>query len=170
MYSYKIVEQVKRKKKKMSGALRMSMILFSVLFILMGIFFSRGFMLPGFLLVLLYFGYDYFSVREYEYILEGNNLDIFVIQGKRKRTEAHHLDLRNLEVVAPHWHESVAQYKKKGGSVRLPKFDYTSYEEETPYYTMIITEEERKIKLLLDLTEEMLHFMKKIYPQKVFFA
>ena len=35
---------------------------------------------------------------------------------------------------------------------------------------MIIKEDGRKIKLLLDLTEEMLHTLKTRYPQKVFFA
>ena len=80
------------------------------------------------------------------------------------------MDLRQLEGVAPHWHGSVAKYKKNGGTEHLKKYDYTSYEEDTPYYTMIIKEDGRKIKLLLDLTEEMLHTLKTRYPQKVFFA
>ena len=37
MYDYKIVEQVSRKKKHMSGALRKVMVIFAVLFVLMGI-------------------------------------------------------------------------------------------------------------------------------------
>ena len=52
----------------------------------------------------------------------------------------------------------------------LKKFDYTSYDDEIPYYTMIIREDGHKIKLLLDLTEEMLHTMKTQFPEKVFFA
>ena len=47
---------------------------------------------------------------------------------------------------------------------------YTSYEDDVPYYTMIIREDGRKIKLLLDLTEEMLHTMKTQFPEKVYFA
>ena len=38
------------------------------------------------------------------------------------------------------------------------------------YYTMIIKEDGRKIKLLLDLTEEMLHTIKTQHPEKVYFA
>ena len=56
MYTnYRIVTQVERKKKKFSGVLRACMIILAALFILMGIVFSRGFMLPGFLMALLYF-------------------------------------------------------------------------------------------------------------------
>ena len=51
----------------MSGALRKVMVIFAVLFVLMGITISQAFMLPGFLLALLYFVYDIFSQRDYEY-------------------------------------------------------------------------------------------------------
>ena len=70
MYNYKIVEQVTRKKKKMSGVLKALMLGFGILFVLMGIVISQAFMLAGFLLVLLYFVYDIFSQKEYEYIME----------------------------------------------------------------------------------------------------
>ena len=53
-------------------------------------------------------------------------------------------------------------------SIKLPKYDYTSYEEDTPYYTMIIMENSQKIKLLLDLSEDMLNTLKKRYPDKVY--
>lgn len=70
------------KKKHMSGALRKVMVIFAVLFVLMGITISQAFMLPGFLLALLYFVYDIFSQRDYEYILENGQLTIDVIYGK----------------------------------------------------------------------------------------
>ena len=54
--------------------------------------------------------------------------------------------------------------------MKLKKYDYTSYDEDTPYYTMIIREDGHKIKLLLDLNEELLHAMKTQYPEKVYFA
>ena len=78
-----MVEQVKRKTKKMSGVLRKLMLIFGVLFVLMGIMISQAFMLAGFLLVLLYFVYDAFSQKEYEYTLENHILTIDVIYGKR---------------------------------------------------------------------------------------
>ena len=61
MYDYAIVKQVKRKQKAMTGALRKLMIVFAVIFVLLGIAVSQGFMLPGFLLIVLYFGYDVYS-------------------------------------------------------------------------------------------------------------
>lgn len=116
----------------------------------------------------MYFIYEANSVKDYEYVMDGTNFTIAVIHGRRRRREEHELDLKNLEVVAPNWHEAVAKYRLKGGTERLPKYDYTSYEPDVPYYTMIITENQRKIKLLLDLPEDMLQAMKRINPQKVF--
>ena len=170
MYDYKIVEQVSRKKKSMSGVLRKVMVLFAVIFVIMGIAISQSFMLAGFLLAALYFVFDIFSQKDYEYTLENDQLSIDVIYGKKYRKTAHVLELKNLEVVAPHWHESVAKYKKNGGTEQLKKFDYTSYDDNVPYYTMIIKEDGRKIKLLLDFTEEMLHTIKTQHPEKVYFA
>lgn len=152
------------------AALRKVMVIFAVLFVLMGITISQAFMLPGFLLALLYFVYDIFSQRDYEYILENGQLTIDVIYGKKYRKTAHVLNLEEMEVTAPHYHEKVAKYKKNSGTEKLKKYDYTSYEEDVPYYTMIIREDGRKIKLLLDLTEEMLHTMKTQFPEKVYFA
>lgn len=170
MYDYKIVEQVSRKKKSMSGVLRKVMVLFAVIFVILGITISQSFMLAGFLLAALYFVFDIFSQKDYEYTLENDQLSIDVIYGKKYRKTAHVLELKDLEVVAPHWHESVAKYKKNGGTEQLKKFDYTSYDDNTPYYTMIIKEDGRKIKLLLDLTEEMLHTIKTQHPEKVYFV
>lgn len=170
MYGSKLTVQVTRKKKAGTGLLKAIMVIFGVLFVLMGIMFSRGFMLPGFLLVGLYFIYDVFSQKEYEYTLEGMNFTVDVILGKRHRREMHALNLQDLVVVAPNWHESVAKYRLKGGTERLKKYDYTSYDDDIPYYTMIITEGSRKIKLLLDLDSEMLHAMKRICPDRVYFA
>ena len=153
MYDYRIVEQVSRKKKHMSGALRKVMVIFAVLFVLMGITISQAFMLPGFLLALLYFVYDIFSQRDYEYTMENGQLTIDVIYGKKYRKTAHVLNL-----------------EENSGTEKLKKYDYTSYEDDVPYYTMIIREDGRKIKLLLDLTEEMLHTMKTQFPEKVYFA
>ena len=170
MYDYKLVEQVTRKKKKLSGVLKKTMVFFAVVFVLMGITISQAFMLAGFCLAGLYFIYGTFCQRDYEYTLENDTLSIDVIYGKKYRKTAHVLELKNMEVTAPHWHESVAKYKKNGGTEQLKKFDYTSYDDNIPYYTMIIKEDGRKIKLLLDLTEEMIHTMKAQHPEKVYFA
>ena len=170
MYDYKIVEQVTRKKKKLSGVLKKTMVFFAVVFVVMGITISQAFMLAGFCLAGLYFVYGTFCQRDYEYTMENEKLTIDVIYGKKYRKTAHVLKLEDMEVTAPHWHEKVSKYKKNTGTEKLKKYDYTSYEDDVPYYTMIIKEDGQKIKLLLDLTEEMLHTIKTQFPEKVYFA
>ena len=101
MYSSKITVQEKRKQKAGAGLFKGLMDFFGVLFVLMGIMFSRGFMLSGFLLVVLYFIFDTFSKKEYEYTLDGMELRISVIWGGHYRREAHVLNLQEMEVVAP---------------------------------------------------------------------
>lgn len=168
MMGFKVTQQVKRKRKAGTGALKAMMVIFGVLFVLMGIAFSRGFMLSGFLLICLYFVFDIFSQKEYEYTVEGVNFAIDVIWGRRYRHHAHMLNLQEMEVVAPNWHEKVAKYRLKGGSVRLRKYDYTSYNDSVPYYTMIIMEGGKKIKILLDLEKETLDAVRKVCPGRVY--
>ncbi len=168
MYQNKIVEQVIRAPRPLTRVLRAGMAVFAVLFLLSGIVVSRGFMLTGFLFTVLYYIYGIYSQKEYEYTLENHTLAIDIIWGKRYRRPAHVLDMETMETVAPNWHDAVAQYRKRGGSIKLSKYDYTSYEENTPYYTMIATENHKKIKLLLDLSDPMLQAMKQSYPDRVY--
>ena len=52
--------------------------------------------------------------------------------------------MQDMEVIAPNWHEAVAKYRKNGGTEKLKKFDYTSYDDNIPYYTMIVYENKEK--------------------------
>ena len=74
-----------------------------------------------------------------------------------------------MSVFGKKW-EDYEQKIKKDWKEKIKKYDYTSYDDDVPYYTMIVTEDGNKIKLLLDLTEEMLHTIKMQHPQKVYFA
>ena len=107
MQGAKLIQQVKRKQKKMTGVLRKLMVVFGVFFVLLGIMISQAFMLAGFLLVALYFVFDVLSRKEYEYILDGKTLTIDVIYGKRYRKTAHIIDMTEMEVTAPNRHEAV---------------------------------------------------------------
>ena len=154
MYDYKIVEQISRKKKSMSGVLRKVMVLFAVIFVILGITISQSFMLAGFLLAALYFVFDIFSQKDYEYTLEND-------------TAQHRCDLwqkisqdcsctgteGTWKSTAPHWHESVAKYKKNGGTEQLKKYDYTSYDDNIPYYTMIIKEDGRQDQTCFSISQ-----------------
>lgn len=168
MNGYKITKQVKRKAKRFSKLLSRSMVVLAILFVCLGIIFDTGLMLPAFLLAALYYFYSVNVDKEYEYNLENGILTIDVIRGKRRRKTVHVLNMKDMEVVAPNWHDAVAKYRKDGGTEKLPKYDYTSYDDDIPYYTMIVMENKQKIKLLLDLGGEMLETMKRTYPQKVY--
>lgn len=168
MYNYRVVEQVTRIPKPFTKFLKIIMIIFAVLFLLSGIIISRGFMLSSFLFIILYYFYSACSQKEYEYILEDRYLTIDVILGKNFRKSVHVLDMDALEILAPNWHDSVEKYRKNNGGI-LCKFDYTSYED-IPFYTMIITENHKKIKLLLELSDNMLQIIKKTYPDRVYLS
>ena len=164
----RIEQQVKRKAKRSTGILKVLMVVFAILFLLMGIMFDRGFMLFCIVFLGMYYWFSANAGREYEYIYVDGKLTINVIKGSRKLQQVQYLDTSKLEVVAPYNHSAVAMYKKSNGS-KLPKFDYTSYEDDIMYYTMIITDESgKKIKLLLDLNEEMLTELRRKNPQKVY--
>lgn len=166
--NYRLVKQVHRRVKTSTRVLSKVMIVLCVLFLLSGILLDRGMMLLAFLMAGMYFLYEAYSVKDYEYVMDGTVFTVTVIHGKRRRRTEHELDLKSMEIVAPNWHEAVAKYRINGGTEKLPKYDYTSYEPDIPYYTMIIMENGKKIKLLLDLPEDMLQAMKRINPQKVF--
>ena len=167
---YRMVKQVHKRIKTSTKVLKNVMIVLCVLLVLMGIIFDRGVLFLALLTAGMYFLYDTYAVKDYEYVMEGNQFTISVIQAKRHRREVHVLNLKDMEVLAPNWHDAVAKYRKNGGTEILPKFDYTSYEPEIPYYTMIIMENRKKIKLLLDLEDDMISAIKRMYPQKVFLS
>jgi hypothetical protein len=163
-----ITTSVSRKRKAGTKAIKLTAGILAVVFLLAGILFSRGFFLPCFLMAGLYFVYEAFSERDYEYIYGNGRLRIDVIIGRRFRRTEHELDLQNLKVVAPHDHEAVDAWRKGSGTEQIPKFDYTSYDDNVPYYTMIIYEDRKLIKILLDLDEAMLAQMKRDCPERVY--
>ena len=160
-----MVISVKRKERRSEKALRVIMIVLAVLFLLQGIVFSRGFMLPCMLMTGAYFWYSHASRREYEYTIGDGRMQIEQVSNTG-RTVLHEINLADMEALAAPDDPCVARYKK-GGQEKVPKFDYTSYEENRPYYTMITKEDGQKIKLLLDLTPEAISFIRQANPSSV---
>lgn len=164
-----MIKFVSREPKKMFGLFKGIMITFTVLFVLMGIVFNRGMLLLAMLMVVLYWVYCSESIRDYEYRMVNEMLTIDLIKGKQRRKTVQEIDLGRLEVIAPNRHEAVAKYRKEGGTEKIKKYDYTSYNDEIPYYTMIVrVNRYDKIKLLLDLDREWLLEIKRKHPEKVF--
>jgi len=167
---YKRSKIVHRESKKGTKTLKYIMVFMIVLTILMAIAFSTGYMMFAFIFAGLYLFFDANAERDYEYTLEDNVLTIEVVKGKRNRSIMHVLDMSKLEIVAPNNHESVKKYKKGASEGKIRKFDYSSYDNSIIYYTMIIFDGNQKIKLLLDLDEDMLMDIKRHYPSKVIMA
>ena len=161
-----MVISVKRKEKHSEKVLRHTMIVLAVLFLLMGIMLTRGFMLLCFLMTVVYFWYSRSSKREYEYTIEDGRMIIDRV-ADHGRTRLHDFPLSEVEVLAKPDDPAVARYKRKGGTEKIPKYDYTSYEEDQPYYTMIVQDDGQKTKLLLDLTPEAIAAVRRANPPAV---
>lgn len=146
----KIVIAVNRRPRPSERMLRGLMAGLAILFLILGISLSRGMMLPCFLMAVAYFVYSNASKRAWEYIIENGVMRIDRMTDHGRLT-LHELSLRETVVLARPDDIAVAKYKK-GGEVKVAKFDYTSYADGVPYYTLIIRENGRDIKLLLDLT------------------
>lgn len=155
----RIVVAVSRRPRPSEKLLRAVMAGLAVLFLILGIALSRGMMLPCFLMAVAYFIYANASRRAWEYTIENGvmRIDRMTDHG---RLPLHELSLRETVALARPDDPAVAKYKR-GGEVKIRKFDYTSYAEGVPYYTMIIRENGREIKLLLDLNDAAINAVRR---------
>ncbi len=160
-----MVIAVKRKGRRSEKVLRIIMAGLAALFLLEGVFLSTAFMLPCFLMTGAYFWYGWASRREYEYTIEEGHMLVERVSD-RGRAALHQFSLADVEILALPDAPAVARYKK-GGEEKIPKFDYTSYEDGVPYFTMIAKEDGRKIKLLLDLPPEAIALIRRANPKAV---
>ena len=147
-----LIIAVKRKGRPSEKVLRTAMIVFAVVFLLQGIMFSTGFMLPCMLMTLTYFWYSHAIRREYEYTLEDGwfYIDRASDRGRRR---LHEFPMTDISLLSVPDDPAAAPYRK-GGGVKIKKYDYTSYQDDVPYYTMIVEQNGVKVKFLLDLTPD----------------
>ena len=160
-----IVISVSRKATPHQVTLHRTMAVLAAVFLLGGIFLSRGLMLPCFLMAVCYFWYGYACKREYEYTLED---DILRIEraGDLGRRLLHEIPFASVSLLCRPDAPEALPYKK-GGSIQIPKADYTSYRDDIPYYTMIAEEDGKQIKLLLDLNDEAIWRIRRKNPGAV---
>lgn len=164
---YERVKLVHRKQKKFVKTLKILMLILTAFFLLMGIAFTRGFLMPCMLMAALYLVYEIVTVKDYQYTYEDGKLFIDVIFGGRYTKRKHELNLSEMVILAPHDDPSVAVYRKGNREGSLPKYDYTSYEEDIPFYTLIIMANSIKSKFLLDLDREWMDMLARKFPDKV---
>lgn len=160
-----IVISVDRKARSSEIFLRRCMAVLTVVFLLQGIMISSGFMLPCFLMALGYFVYQHASKRQYEYTLDEEMLRVERV-GDRGRRLLWEIPFSEIKLLCPADAPEAAPYRK-GGSVKVKKYDYTSYRDDVPYYTLIAEDGGKTVKLLLDLTPEAIRRVRRINPGAV---
>lgn len=160
-----IVISVDRKVRPFETALRRLMAVLTAVFLLQGILFSSGFMLPCFAMAIAYYVYRHASRREYEYTLGEGMLKVERV-GDTGRRVLWEIPLARIRLLCPHDAPEADPYRK-GGGIKVRKYDYTSYREEIPYYTMILEDEGKIVKLLLDLTPEAIRMIRAENPEAV---
>ena len=154
-----IVISVSRETRPSEVFLRRLMAVLAVVFLLQGILVSTGFMFPCFLTAACYYWYRHASRREYEYTLADDTLKIERVSSLGRR-ELYEIPFERIELLCEPGAPEAVPYRK-GGSVKVKKEDYTSYRDGVPYYTMIVQDHPRKLKLLLDLTPEAIRMIRR---------
>lgn len=154
-----LVISVSRKPRRSDVFLLRLMAVLGVLFLLQGILFSTAFMLPCFLTALCYYWYRHASKRDYEYTLDEESLKIERVSD-HGRNLLYEIPYGSIVLVCRPDSDEAAPYRK-GGAVRVKKEDYTSYREDVPYYTVIVRDEPRMLKLLMDLTPEAIRLLRR---------
>ena len=149
-----LVISVSRVSRSSDRVLRGLMAALAVFFLLQGILFSSAFMLPCFCMTAACFIYGHLARREYEYTLDEDGLKIERVSDMGRRL-LHEIPYDEIRLICLADDPEAAPYKK-GGSIRVKKYDYTSYRDDVPYYTLIAGHESPLFKFLLDLTPEAL--------------
>ena len=161
-----IVISIDRKVRPSEVFLRRGMAVLAAFFLLEGIMLSSGFMLPCFLMTAGYFVYKPVSKREYEYILENRVLTIERVSDYG-RNVIWEIPFSSIQLLCRPDSPEAAPYRR-GGSIPVKKYDYTSYLPEIPYFTLIAKEAGKQpVKLLLDLTPEAIDKIRKTVPESV---
>ena len=154
-----LVIPVKRETRRSETVMRRVMAVLAAVFLLQGIMLSTAFMLPCFLMTLAYFWYGFAMKREYEYTLEDGQMRIERVSDRGRRC-LYEIPLTEVVLLCAPDAPEAAPYKKHG-SIPVKKEDYTSYREGVPYYTMIVKDEGKPLKLLLDLTPEAIRYIRR---------
>ena len=158
-------QHVKRKNPPMDKLIRGILIVMTgILFVLFALLVNLYFFVPFVMFGLLSLWYFRESRKEFDYILNKNELSVAKISGGRSRRELFTLDLKEqLVVMAPSKTGPVEPWVGK----KMKTWDCTSHEE-VPYYCMIMRDEHNtEYKALFEPDEELLARLKWIEPQKV---
>jgi len=153
---------VKRKTNGPMNALRIMMIILTVLSFIAG---SIGHFI--FMIVTIVIGFATYFVHlntklEYEYLYVDRQLTIDKIMAQQSRKKMETFDLDRMEILAPikSWH--LENYKNR----QLKESDYSRGYEEKPDKRYVLIYNDRKI--IFEPNQEMVQAIKSIAPRKVF--
>lgn len=107
--------------------------------------------------VIMFFALDI----EYEYFYMNGTLEIDRISSKLTRRKIFEMKINELEVLVPEGGFEVQPYR----SVKVR--DFTSKRNDRSRYEMVVSQNGKKIKLLLEPGEQIVESMKQIAPKKV---
>ena len=100
---------------------------------------------------------------EYEYVFVDGQLDFDKILGNAKRRHILRIDLEEVEIIAPLESHSLDSYTY----IQCEKKDFTSRSKDAKPYVIVVTKENKKLKILFEPSEKMISMMKKKSPRKV---
>lgn len=110
---------------------------------------------------------DYFLLPrlsvEYEYAYVNGELDVDAVYARSSRKHLASYDLRNVECIAPVNSHELDSYDASWKTV-----DYTSLDPSAKVYAAVLSSNGTRMKVLLELNEEMLSDLKMRNPRKVF--
>ena len=145
---------------------KIAMIAVSILLLLFGIMNMNS--LLSFLgvaaLIASYFLMPMFNV-DYEYIFVDGQIDFDKISGGEKRKNALRIDLDNIEIMAPDNSHRLDSYASQQG---YEKRDFTSNTGNQACYSIYMSHNGNKIRILWEPSEKMIEYSKQKAPRKVF--
>ncbi|NLK26803.1 MAG: hypothetical protein GX306_00445 [Clostridiales bacterium] len=151
---------VKKQENAASMALRVLIIigiLLGVYFMMMGGFFSIAGVA---LVVVLGFMFPRLQV-DYEYVYVDGQLDFDKIIGKSKRKTMLRIDFDQVDIMAPATSHALDQY------TNVEKKDYSSGAKDSKPYAIIVSQGDKKIKILFEPSDKMIDLIKQKAPRKI---
>jgi hypothetical protein len=100
---------------------------------------------------------------EYEYVFVDGQLDFDRITGKSKRKTMLRIDFEQVDIVAPADSHALDAY----ANIQSEKKDFTSRDKNSKPYVIIVSKQDKKLKIYFEPNEKMITMMRQKSPRKV---
>lgn len=136
----------------------------TVLSVLYGLVGNPIFLLVGLVTGVLAYFLNLNTKIEYEYLFLNKELTVDEIKAQTKRKKVREFDLNKVEILAPTSSHRFDSYK----NMEYVICDYTTKSGETETYSFIYKADKKLELVKIEMTEEILDFLKTNIPRKVF--